>query len=414
MLFNTFRSKIILVFSSISIAYPVFAQTAINSLVVVEDAENIGVEVNRIQAIEAEDFWTNQRMSQIKGDPIDGVDDIIILSNSFKIKHNLHSKNLAFNKSKKPTKDFPITGNFIAKIDPVHEINQFSDKQYPVYYYSDYVGYDRYKEYPERTVGKIVYVDSNNKFRSCSGATVVSSNKNLVWTAAHCISDGKGNFHTNVVFIPAYKPREAEKEPFGRWSACGLYVKKAWHNQPLVRHTFTPKRLDWAKDYGAIKVCEKDQGAIKYTNIHDAIGWLGWTINQPRYNERWAIFGYPQDPPKDPEMKPFDGTRMFFCDSYSIEGDGMDYKAVVPSLIGIGCDMTAGSSGSPWITNYADYVGNQLASPDAIAFIYGNEKTNMLSGVTSWRPLEQPEAVYSPYLDNSAENLRLFAIQQGS
>ncbi len=54
--------------------------------------------------------------------------------------------------------------------------------------------------FPYRAIGKIFYTKSDGQNYVCSGSSIGGR---AVLTAGHCVSDGKGKFHTNWVFIPA-------------------------------------------------------------------------------------------------------------------------------------------------------------------------------------------------------------------
>jgi len=56
----------------------------------------------------------------------------------------------------------------------------------------------------------------------------------------------------------------------------------------------------------------------------------------------------------------------------------------------MGCDMTRGSSGGPWILDFSGSAG-------------GN---NLLNGNNSYRYGSHPEELYSPYFDSDAKGLR--------
>ena len=68
--------------------------------------------------------------------------------------------------------------------------------------------------------------DANSgNYYVCSGTVIKSQNASLVWTAGHCVHDGKGGtWHLNMVFVPAFvrgrgswrRPRRGNRMSTGR------------------------------------------------------------------------------------------------------------------------------------------------------------------------------------------------------
>jgi hypothetical protein len=109
--------------------------------------------------------------------------------------------------------------------------------------------------------------------------------------------------------------------------------------------------------------------------ISQAVGTLGFAYNVGRH-QHWRALGYPQ-------AAPFNGQRMHDTQA-SYAYDGAVNGAVKP--VGIGCDMTGGCSGGPWVT--------KLLSQ------------NLLNGNNSYRQSNRPEEMNSPYFDDRAKTLR--------
>jgi V8-like Glu-specific endopeptidase len=131
-----------------------------------------------------------------------------------------------------------------------------------------------------------------------------------------------------------------------------------------------------------IKACDK--GTSK---LHDKIGYLGYKANVSR-NQTWNAFGYPQ-------AAPFDGKKLTYCKAAYATSD----TQFSPDTIGIGCDMTGGSSGGPWILNYTPGQSGSF---------------NYINGLNSYKYDSQPKAMYSPYFGNEFLDLRKFAIDKGA
>ncbi|MBD0347070.1 MAG: trypsin-like serine protease [Coleofasciculus sp. Co-bin14] len=247
--------------------------------------------------------------------------------------------------------------------------------KYPFPYKSGFIPYNQYKQFPHRTIGKVFFTQvSDGANYVCSASAVNSTNKRLIVTAGHCVSDGNGKFHKNWIFVPAYNPNSStpkDREPYGRWSACELYATTAWH-----------KKEDFGQDIGMVKACDKSG-----KKLHDTVGYLGYKANLSR-NQTWYAFGYPA-------ASPFDGKKLAYCKAAYATSD----SSVSPATIGIGCNMTGGSSGGPWLVSYG--AGKTGA-------------VNYINGLNSYGYSNQPNAMYSPYFGKNFLDLRTFAIKKGA
>lgn len=228
--------------------------------------------------------------------------------------------------------------------------------------------FDSYEQYPLRTVGKVFFTQNGSNF-VCSAAAVVSDNKRLVYTAGHCVAAGDGlTWSGNVFFVPAYREGNA---PMGVWSACGIYTTSGWFENG-----------DFSEDFGIIKVCDQDDG----TRLHDVVGSLGLLTHASRV-QHWNDFGYPAAPP-------FNGETLNTCQA----SHGIDDTNAFPATIGIGCDMTGGSSGGPWILGFKRLGTNG----------------NYLNGLNSYGYSNVPNVMFSPYFGDMAQALWQYAIDNGS
>jgi V8-like Glu-specific endopeptidase len=219
-----------------------------------------------------------------------------------------------------------------------------------------------YSVFPYRAVGKIFFKQLGINY-VCSGASVTGGTRNVVYTAGHCVSTGASVFSTNVIFVPA---RRNGAEPYGRFAATQLWTTSAWH----TTHDFT-------YDVGAFSV---GLNALRQT-LRSRVGALGFAWNQSR-DQHWNDFGYPA-------AAPFTGETLQVCQA-SHGTDDLSVPGVGPDPLGIGCDQTGGSSGGPWIL--------------------GLKSKNWLNGVNSYKYLpSQSLAMYGPYFDNAANNVRCAA-----
>jgi V8-like Glu-specific endopeptidase len=211
--------------------------------------------------------------------------------------------------------------------------------------------FTRYEPSPYPTMhGKVFFSDGAANY-VCSGTALTSGNQSVVWTAGHCVNEGPGGFYTNWAFVPAYRDGAA---PYGTWAAENLLTTSAWGNSG-----------DFSYDLGAAVVATNGSGQT----LTSVVGGRGIAFNQAA-EQRYLSHGYPAAPP-------FSGGRMYICDANL----GTRDTSANPPTLGIGCDMTGGSSGGGWV------VGNNVLS------------------VNSYGYTTQPNVMYGPYQGSVAQNL---------
>lgn len=217
-----------------------------------------------------------------------------------------------------------------------------------------------YTTYPFRTIGKLFFKQYGTSY-VCSAS--VMGNKGIV-TAGHCLHAGNGlstGWSTNVVFVPAYKNGAA---PYGQWPIYSLRTFTDWYNNGASG--------DFDHDWGA--------GRTSYTRngrtIGQTVGYLGYTYNLSR-NQMWWEIGYPAS-------SPFNGMYMYACNaSYAYNSP---FYSGGPAPMSVGCDMTGGCSGGPWIKNF------------------GNGTAVYVNGVNSHRATARPAELSSPYANTDTYN----------
>ncbi|MGQ9667606.1 MAG: trypsin-like serine peptidase [Anaerolineae bacterium] len=219
-------------------------------------------------------------------------------------------------------------------------------------------------KWPFITIGKLFFTQYGMNY-VCSAAVVGSSYASRsIMTAGHCLHAGdnkSSGWSTNVVFVPAYKDGAA---PYGQWSASVLAVRTPWYTS-----------ADASKDVGAAKLNKNDAGKT----ITQVVGYLGFAWNQSR-NLHWWELGYPA-------ASPFNGNRMITCQSsYAYDSP----FGSSPRGMGVGCDMTGGCSGGPWVWRMA--TGNYL------------------NGVNSHRRSGYKDELFSPYFDSAIKSLWDWAV----
>lgn len=219
-------------------------------------------------------------------------------------------------------------------------------------------------KWPFITIGKLFFTQYGVNY-VCSAAVIGKDyNSNSIMTAGHCLHKGDNKttgWSTNVVFVPAYRDGTA---PFGQWTASILSVRTPWYVS-----------ADAAKDVGAARLNKNSAGKT----ITQVVGYLGFAWNQSRVLHWWAL-GYPA-------QSPFNGQRMIVCQaSYAYDSP----FGSTPKPMGIGCDMTGGCSGGPWVWQFAT--------------------NNYLNGVNSHRRSGYTKEIFSPYFDSAIKTLWDWAV----
>ena len=211
--------------------------------------------------------------------------------------------------------------------------------------------------YTNRTgavTGKLFFYRSGDQnsgnYYVCSGTVVKSRNRSLVWTAGHCVHDGKGGtWHLGMVFVPAFDNSSGDPNvdpsdlsqyaPLGTFSAVHVWTSPEWVK------TGDEHGGDLAHDYAVIEVGRNDDGQT----LDDAVESAGakpvplW-FNAPTGQDKappMTIRGYPA-------AEPFDGMAQWGCTADTVQllnvtelgPDAKEYRA--------GCDLTGGASGGGW------------------------------------------------------------------
>jgi V8-like Glu-specific endopeptidase len=178
---------------------------------------------------------------------------------------------------------------------------------------------------PATTSGKVFFVGAGGGNFVCSGSTINSGGKNLVFTAGHCVAEGgTGRWYNSApwIYVPGYNNGNA---PYGRWTARQLWTRPAWLNSG-----------NRAEDIGAAVMFTNSAG----TRIVDAVGGQGIEWNYPLAQYQFQ-FGYPT-------RAPFNGQVLKYCTGNSYNDGGHN---------GINCNMTEGASGGPWLDDFNGTFG---------------------------------------------------------
>jgi V8-like Glu-specific endopeptidase len=213
-----------------------------------------------------------------------------------------------------------------------------------------------YRSYPYSTIGRIFFTDPTSGLNyACSGTALTSQNQSVVWTAGHCVHGGGPGeaYYTNWVFVPSYVDHS---RPVGTWPALVTLTTPQWVASANLSY-----------DMAAAVVAPL--GGKRLTEVTGGRG-IEWNQAQ---QQTFEPFGYPA-------AAPFNGERIYYCES-DLATTG-NPSGSGPATLGIGCDMTQGSSGGGWIVD-GSFVNSNVS--------YGIEG--------------EPNVFYGPYFGDSAATL---------
>ena len=126
------------------------------------------------------------------------------------------------------------------------------------------------------------------------------------------------------MFVPAYNNGN---EPFGEWAAKKLKTTPQWENNENISY-----------DVGMATMSK-----LNGKKLADKVGKRGIAFNKG-HDQNFDVFGYPAE-------DPFDGEKMYRCDS---PAEGSDNSQDNPKPTRIDCNMTGGSSGGGWVIKGED------------------------------------------------------------
>jgi V8-like Glu-specific endopeptidase len=210
-----------------------------------------------------------------------------------------------------------------------------------------------------RTTGRVFLTIDRVDF-VCSASTVRSANRDVVVTAGHCVKNGAGAWADNWTFVPGY---QAGRRPYGTFTARRMFVAGPW-----------AASADDSYDVGMVAL-NRSGGR----HVADVVGTQEIAFNGGRGAEIYG-FGFPTDPP-------FDGQHLIYCAGRvhpDPHGQTQDQ--------GLRCDMTAGSSGGPWLSGFDPSTGRGTVT-SVSSFKYSDDKGTM----------------YGPYFGDSAKQLYTLA-----
>jgi len=154
---------------------------------------------------------------------------------------------------------------------------------------------------------------SGNHF--CTASVVASPGKDLLITAAHCISGGKGGgYRTGIVFIPDYRDGQA---PYAIWTPARLLVAPQWISSS-----------DPSLDVGFVVLKPHDG-----QNIEDILG-ANQLGTDSGYQYLVRVTGYPAS-----------ADAPITCMNWTTRQSAAQLRFQCGGFAG-------GTSGSPWVTHF--------------------------------------------------------------
>ena len=180
--------------------------------------------------------------------------------------------------------------------------------------------------------GKLFFTLPGTGNSYCSASVVSSQNRDLVWTAAHCLYES-GAFATNVVFVPFYHNGQS---PNGTWTARQVRITPEYAAGSLLA------------DVGAVVL---NTGGLYGLHVADHVGALAIAFFQPTDMFVYT-FGYPTQP-----FLQYDGEELIYCLGFTANRiPGLD-----PPSLRAECDMREGASGGPWTAYFNGFFGTVIA-----------------------------------------------------
>ena len=159
-----------------------------------------------------------------------------------------------------------------------------------------------------------LFVQGSSGNHFCTASVVASPGKDLLITAAHCISSGSGGYRHIIVFIPDYRDGQA---PFGIWTPARLLVAPQWISSS-----------DPDFDVGFVVLKPHDG-----KNIEDVLGANQLGIDSG-YNYLVRVTGYPAS-----------ASAPITCINWTSRQSATQLR--------FDCGgFTGGTSGSPWVTHF--------------------------------------------------------------
>ena len=216
-------------------------------------------------------------------------------------------------------------------------------------------------------VGKIFFTLGATDY-TCSGTLVRSRRAYVVLTAAHCVTNGRGQWAVDWTFVPGYS---GGAEPYGQYTARRFFVSPRWQGPAdSERYDVAFVQVTPAGLYGQKALRPKAPAGLPVTFAASQTAPL---------EARAYVFGYPA-------LRPYTGLYPNYCAGPAAS------SATRKGSESIACAMTAGDSGGPWLTGFSPQTG-----------------TGTITAVTAYKLSGDLRTLYGPVLGPVARGLYLRA-----
>jgi len=216
---------------------------------------------------------------------------------------------------------------------------------------------------PLAATGKVFFTMGTTNY-VCSGLLITEATpgRSIVLTAGHCVWDNKavGAWATNFIFIPAYDSNpvnDCSSSPDRCLVATALVASSGFTSQTSFSTQATT--YDWAF------VAVEESGETGFNLAVD-----GFSNSATAY-----AFGYPA-------ARPYSGNDLVYCAgpiSQDTRSNGMTW--------GLGCNMTGGASGGPWLAGF-NTTTNVGSASSLNSYKYGSDSTKMYGPKFNAKTLE--------------------------
>ncbi|HEX4289329.1 MAG TPA: trypsin-like peptidase domain-containing protein [Trebonia sp.] len=180
----------------------------------------------------------------------------------------------------------------------------------------------------DAAVGKVFFTLGDTDY-TCSGTLVRGNGGYVVVTAAHCVTNGRGQWAVNWTFVPGYKDGT---EPYGRYTARRFFVSPRWQGPAASeRYDVAFVRVSPAPRHGRESRPARPPAGLP----------ISFAASQTAARQAQAyVFGYPALPP-------YTGLYLNYCAGPAAS------SATRKGSARLACAMTAGDSGGPWLTGFS-------------------------------------------------------------
>ena len=187
--------------------------------------------------------------------------------------------------------------------------------------------------------GKVFFSIGASRY-VCSGSVVTEADtgRSIVLTAGHCVFDQATRaFVTNFMFYPEYDTNPTStcaNTKWGCWTAIALVAHNGWTSQT----TLNSSSLQY--DWGFAVVT--NGGLSGTAQLDSTVGSFPLDVTGFTNGAQGFSFGYPA-------AAPYAGADLTYCS----QALGQDSNMGNVTWAMGSCTMTGGSSGGPWMSNFA-------------------------------------------------------------